>query len=409
MHQAGAGALLRVTDMDQLARDRGLNAVNARAFAHPDEDEASRALIGAPFPATTEGLLEAGWALVPILQTRSATALVTAAESRLAAILGLLNLRRLGPAAARAHAELDRHRHLAHRAQIPSDLGAAYVIALALAGAGALVVWLLSLLGAVFALGALVALAILVAGVFLTLRSVTRAELAAAPVAVRGLRIAPWLGGLPATTAAAVQTLFDLPAGLADLTFAEDRDLLTVDDGADAVVVVARSRFLADAGRAAPLTADDVRDLLTGYRRPGVPGVLVLRRAVVAPAWLRGPFDGWERLFDRFGAIGPITVRWTVQGGALIAELAEEYDDEPVAVLVGDLAALAETSGAVALRRADDAARAVADLLVDQLVHGDLVMFTRGGSPADRELLVTALQGGDLRDAAVRSQWTGEH
>ena len=78
-------------------------------------------------------------------------------------------------------------------------------------------------------------------------------------------------------------------------------------------------------------TADDVRDLLTGYRRPGVPGVLVLRRAVVAPAWLRGPFDGWERLFDRFGAIGPITVRWTVQGGALIAELAEEYDDEPVA------------------------------------------------------------------------------
>ncbi|MGV7942474.1 hypothetical protein PJN92_29000, partial [Mycobacterium kansasii] len=33
-------------------------------------------------------------------------------------------------------------------------------------------------------------------------------ELAAAPVAVRGLRIAPWLGGLPATTAAAVQTLF---------------------------------------------------------------------------------------------------------------------------------------------------------------------------------------------------------
>ncbi|WEL91681.1 hypothetical protein P1N98_10735, partial [Tsukamurella tyrosinosolvens] len=162
-------------------------------------------------------------------------------------------------------------------------------------------------------------------------------------------------------------------------------------------------------GRAAPPTADDVRDLLTGYRRPGVPGVLVLRRAVVAPAWLRGPFDGWERLFDRFGAIGPITVRWTVQGGALIAELAEEYDDEPVAVLVGDLAALAETSGAVALRRADDAARAVADLLVDQLVHGDLVMFTRGGSPADRELLVTALQGGDLRDAAVRSQWTGEH
>ncbi|WEL91682.1 hypothetical protein P1N98_10740, partial [Tsukamurella tyrosinosolvens] len=66
-----------MTDMDQLARDRGLNAVNARAFAHPDEDEASRALIGAPFPATTEGLLEAGWALVPILQTRSATALAT--------------------------------------------------------------------------------------------------------------------------------------------------------------------------------------------------------------------------------------------------------------------------------------------------------------------------------------------
>lgn len=57
----------------------------------------------------------------------------------------------------------------------------------------------------------------------------------------------------------------------------------------------------------------------------------------------------------------------------------------------------------------DRAARAIADLLVNQLVHGDLVMFTRGGGPADRELLITALQGGDLDEAAVRSQWTGEH
>ena len=39
---------------------------------------------------------------------------------------------------------------------------------------------------------------------------------------------------------------------------------------------------------------------------------------------------------------------------------------------------------------------AVAGVLVDQLVHGELVMFTRGGGPADRELFVTALQGGDL-------------
>ncbi|CAM3239100.1 hypothetical protein [Tsukamurella hominis] len=398
-----------MTDIDQLARDRGLNAVNARAFAHPDEEAASRALLGAPFPATTDGLLEAGWSLVPILQTHSGTALATAAESRLAAILGLVDLRRLGPAAARSHAELERHRQIAHRAQIPSDLAAAYVIALTLAAAGTLVVWLLSLLGAVFALGALAALAILVAGVFLILRSVTRVELATAPVAVRGLRIAPWLGGLPPTSAAAVQTLLDLPAGLADLTYAEDRDLLTVDDGAGAVAVVARWRLLADVVRTAPSTADDVRDLLNGYLRPGVPGALALRGEVPAPAWLRGPFDGWERLFDRFGCIGPITVRWTVHGGALIAELAEEYDEEPAAVLVADLAAIAAMSGAAAHRRADDAARVVADLLVNQLVHGDLVMFTRGGGPADRELLVTALQGGDLREAAVRSQWTGEH
>lgn len=60
---------------------------------------------------------------------------------------------------------------------------------------------------------------------------------------------------------------------------------------------------------------------------------------------------------------------------------------------------------------AQTAPRAVADLLVNQLVHGDLMIITRGGGggPAVRELPVTALQGGDLRDAAVRSQWTGEH
>ena len=40
------------------------------------------------------------------------------------------------------------------------------------------------------------------------------------------------------------------------------------------------------------------------------------------------------------------------------------------------------------------------------LVHGDLVMFTRGGGPADRELLVTALQGGDLREAAEQAGGT---
>ncbi|MCS3782355.1 hypothetical protein [Tsukamurella ocularis] len=396
-------------DSDQLGRDRGLNAVNGRAFADPDEERAARALMGAPFPATTEGLIEAGWGLVPILQTRSGTALATAAEARLAAILGLLDLRRLGPGAAHAQAELERHRRAAHRAQIPVEVAAAVAIALVVAGAGAVVLWLLSLLGAVFAIGALIAVVILASCVVGILRWMERAELDPARFTVRGLVIAPWLAGLPAATAAAVQSLFDLPHGLAGVTFTEDRDLVTVDDGAGTVGVVSRSRFLWDAQRTAPLTADDVRDLLTGYLRPGVPGALALRGEVPAPAWLRGPFDGWERLFDRFGVVGPITVRWTVQGGALIAELAEEYDDEPAAVLVGDLAAIAAMSGAAAHRSADDAGRAVADLLVNQLVHGDLVMFTRGGGPADRELLVTALQGGDLRDAAVRSQWTGEH
>ena len=45
-------------DSDQLDRDRGLNAMNGRAFADPDEERAARALMGAPFPATTEGLIE---------------------------------------------------------------------------------------------------------------------------------------------------------------------------------------------------------------------------------------------------------------------------------------------------------------------------------------------------------------
>lgn len=57
-----------MTDIDQLARDRGLNALNARAFAHPDEETAARALMSVPLPVTTIGLFEAGWALVPILQ-----------------------------------------------------------------------------------------------------------------------------------------------------------------------------------------------------------------------------------------------------------------------------------------------------------------------------------------------------
>ncbi|CAM3691903.1 hypothetical protein ACXYTP_15810 [Tsukamurella ocularis] len=398
-----------MTDIDQLARDRGLNAVNARAFAHPDEEQASRALMGAPFPATTEGLLEAGWALVPILQTRSATALATAAESRLAAILGLLDLRRLGPAAERARSGLDGHRRAAHRAQIPVELAASVAIAVGFAGAVTVVVWLLSLLGNAFALGGLAGMVLLTGCVLAALRWMNRAELDPDRRSVRGLRIASWLDGLPPDSAAAVQTLFDLPFGLVDLTFVEGRDLLTVDDGAGAVAVVARARFLADVRRTAPSTADDVRDLLLRYLQPGVPGALALRGSVPDPAWLRGPFDGWERLFDGFGSAGPITVRWTVRGGALIAELSQEYDREPAAVLVGDLAAIAEISGAARLDGARDAARAVAGLLVNQLVHGDLVMFTRGGGPADRELLVTALQGGDLRDAAVRSQWTGEH
>ncbi|GAA1082304.1 hypothetical protein GCM10009648_20510 [Tsukamurella spumae] len=383
--------------------------MNGRAFADPDEERAARALMGAPFPATTEGLIEAGWGLVPILQTRSATALATAAEARLAAILGLLDLRRLGPGAGRAQAELERHRRAAHRAQIPVEVAAAVAIALGLAGVGAVVLWLLSLLGAVFAIGALLAVVILGAGIVGILRWMDRAELDPARITVRGLVIAPWLAGLPPATAAAVQSLFDLPHGLAGVTFTEDRDLVTVDDGAGTVGVVARPRFLRDVQRAAPSTSDDVRDLLTGYLRPGVPGALALREELPAPAWLRGPFDGWERLFDRFGTVGPIEARWTVRDMALVAELTPEYEAEPAAVMVADLAAIARISGAAGLQDADRAARAVADLLVNQLVHGDLVMFTRGGGPADRELLVTALQGGDLGDAAVRSQWTGEH
>lgn len=289
------------------------------------------------------------------------------------------------------------------------ELAAACVIGLALTAAGTVVVWLLSLLGTAFALGAVVALVVLVAAVFVSLRAMTRTELALGAGVVHALRIAPWLEDLPPTSAAAVQSLFDLPHGLGDLFYVGDRDLIALDDGAGAAAIVARARFLADVERSAPSTCDDVRDLLRGYLRPGARGALALRRPVPDPAWLRGPFDGWERLFDRFGSIGPISARWTVRGRALVGELSREYDDEPAAVLVADLAGLAEASGAARLLGADEAARAVAGVLVDQLVHGELVMFTRGGGPADRELFVTALQGGDLGEAAVRSQWTGEH
>jgi len=394
---------------DDLARDRGLNAVHVRAFAHPDEAEAARAIVGAPFPATTVGLIEAGWALVPILQARSATPLATAAEARLTSILGLLELRRLDSATARARDELDRHRRVAHSAQVPVEGMASLAIGMGVAGIGAGLVWLASLAGAVFGIGVLVATVVVAAGVFVLLRAMTRAELAAGGIGVHGLRIDPWLRDLPPAAAAAAQTFFDLPHGLADLEFVERRDLITVADGAGSAAIVARSRLLWDLARTAPSTADEVRELLTGYLRTEVPGALLLRGSVPRPAWLRGPFDDWERLFDRFGTMGSITARWTVRGGAVIAELAPEYEDEPAAVMVADLVAIASASGAACLTDADTAARAVADLLVNQLVHGDLVMFTRGGGPADRELLVTALQGGDLGEAAVRSQWTGEH
>lgn len=394
---------------DDLTRDRGLNAVHARAFAHPDETQAARAIVGAPFPATTAGLIEAGWALVPILRARSATPLATAAEARLISIVGLLDLRRLDSASVRARDELEGHRRAAHRAQMPVEGAAALAIGLFLAAAATAVVWLASLAGAVFGVGVLVATVVVAAGVFVILRAMTRAELAAGGIGVHGLRIDPWLRDLPPVAAAAAQTFFDLPHGLADLEFVERRDLVSVADDAGTVAIVDRSRVLWDLARTAPSTADEVRELLTYYLRTEVPGALLLRGSVPTPAWLRGPFDDWERLFDRFGTVGAISARWTVRGGAVIAELAPEYEDEPVAVMVGDLVAIVSASGAAGLTDRDAAASAVADLLVNQLVHGDLVMFTRGGGAADRELLVTALQGGDLGEAAVRSQWTREH
>lgn len=394
--------------MSELVGDRALNTVSARAFGDTDDDRAIAALVGTPLPTSTTGLLEAAFLLVPVLRVRSGTVVSAAAEARLIAILGVLDLRRLNTEGQRARADLEQHRRRAGSSQRSTEAGASVLLAMGLAALGAFVLWLVAFLGTVYVIGALVAVPVLTGALYLVFRWLDAADSEPDRVVVKGLRVDPWLSdALPPVAAAATQLAFVLPQGEVSATRSDYGSMVIVNGPIGESAVIAEARVLRDVADRSPSTGDEALAILTGYLQVDGPDVLRLPIPVApTPRWGRGG-DPWQRLMDGFDVHGPIVVLWQVVGSGLVATLGCD-GEPPVAVAFADLGGLIDGCGADTVDSAQAAAELLSSALVNQLVHGDRLIFTRGGSPADREMLVTALRGGDLQATASRSQWSGE-
>ncbi|KRQ19779.1 hypothetical protein BKG80_24515 [Mycobacteroides chelonae] len=280
-------------DDRQRSDDHALNAVTARGFADRDDQALIRELVSAPFPAGADGLVEAGWMLVPLLQTRSGTPVAAAAEARLAAIVGMLSSHRLRPGHEKMLADLDQHRRLAGRSQRHTDLGASIIVGILLAGLCALVLWAVSLLGPVVLLATAIILPIAVALTYLVIRRLERDDTAAHRVRIHGLEVSTWLGkALPAEHAIAVDLALRLPPGA---IHALTVNPLVIVAGQGKTAVLSQQTLIADAAALTDPCVEAAAELLAGYLSEPRESV-VIAPDIPRPVWA-GPWPAhWESL-----------------------------------------------------------------------------------------------------------------
>ncbi|MEC4615712.1 hypothetical protein [Tsukamurella tyrosinosolvens] len=273
--------------------DRALTAVTMHDFAGHDDSSVIRWLITAPLPGGSVGLIDAGWALVPLLQVRSGTKVGAAAEARLTAILGVLGAHRLGPGQEQSVAELDQHRRRAARAQRRTDFGASVVVGILLAGFGAVLLWAISLINLPVAVGAAIAVPAAVGIAYWSIGRLGRADRAPQRVRVRGLDVDPrWAQNLPAEHAAAVDLALRLPPGNVRAWTVEP---LVIVAGDGRTAVLSEQTLAADASSLSEPSVEAVVELLTRYLTESHPSVLVAADGP-RPAWAGRWQDPWQRL-----------------------------------------------------------------------------------------------------------------
>lgn len=278
---------------EQWVDDHALNGVIGRGLADRDDEAVIRGLVSAPLPAGVDGLLEAGWALVPLLQTRSGTNVAAAAAARLAAIVGILGGHRLRPGDQQALTELDRHRRRADRSQRQTDLGAAIVVGILLSGLAALVLWSVSLLGTAFLVGTAIAIPVAVGVLYLVIRRLDRDETVADRVRIYGLDVDPELAeALPPEQAIAVDLALRLTPGPIR---AWTVDPLVIVAGQAKTAVLARQTLIADATALTESSVESVVELLASYLTATTQSVTVAAD-IPRPAWAGRWQDPWEHL-----------------------------------------------------------------------------------------------------------------
>lgn len=357
--------------------DHALNAVTARGMAERDDQTIIRELVSAPFPAGADGLVEAGWALVPLLQTRSGTSVAAAAEARLAAIVGMLRSHRLRPGHEQMLTELDQQRRRAGRAQRETNLSAAIVVGIFLAGLCALLLWAVSLLGPVVLLGTVIMLPIAAAVVYVIIRRIERDDTDAHRVRIHGLEVATWLGkALPNEHAIAIDLALRLPPGSIRAWSVEP---LVIVAGHGKTAVLSQRTLLADASAMTDPSVEAAAELLTGYLIEPRESV-VIAPDVPRPAWARRWHDPWQWLASEVGGDYIEWVQWqgflagfTDFGGVFTVNLAAISPDCP--------------------DEQDQAGRYLAAVLRTQIADPEstVVRFHDGGTDSDRAAVLAVI------------------
>ncbi|MBF9351925.1 MULTISPECIES: hypothetical protein [Mycobacteroides] len=351
--------------------------MTARGFADRDDQALIRELVSAPFPAGADGLVEAGWMLVPLLQTRSGTQVAAAAEARLAAIVGMLSSHRLRPGHEQMLADLDQHRRLAGRSQRHTDLGASIIVGILLAGLCALALWAVSLLGPVALVSTAIILPIAVALTYLVIRRIERDDTAAYRVRIHGLEVSTWLGNaLPAEHAIAVELALRLPPGAIQ---ARTVNPLVIVSGQGKTAVLAQQTLIADAAALTDPCVEAAAELLAGYLTEPRETV-VIAPDIPRPAWA-GPWPAhWQSLA---GEVCGDYIEWMQWRGVLAG-----FTDF-AGVFTVNLAAISPDCP----NEHDQAGQYLATVLRTQIADpdSDVVRFHDDGTDSDRSALLAVI------------------
>ncbi|SIH20687.1 Uncharacterised protein [Mycobacteroides abscessus subsp. abscessus] len=361
----------------QRADDHALNTVVARGFAGAGDQAVIQELVSAPFPGDTNGLVEAGWALVPLLQARSGTSVAAAAEARLAAIVGILSSHRLRPGQEQIVTDLDQHRRRAGRAQRQTDLGAAIVVGILLAGLCALLLWAVSLLGPVVLLATAIMLPIAAALAYVVIRRIEKDDTDAHRVRIHGLEVSTWLGkALPDEQAIAVDLALRLPPGSVR---AWTVNPLVIVAGQGKSAVLSQQRLISDAATLSDPSVESAAELLAGYLT-GPRESVVIAPDIPRPAWAGRWHDPWEWLAGE--ACGHY-IEWLQWHGVLAG-----FTDFG-GVFTVNLAAIS----ADCPNERDQASLYLATVLRTQIADPDseIVRFHVGGTEADRAALLAVI------------------